>query len=97
MRVEWTVQAEKDFEKYVNFLAENISFKASADFMEATFDTIEKIRNPLVNYQIVDSTKGFRKCKINKFVDLYYKIIDEECLQIRTFFDSRQNPNRLKL
>ena len=97
MRVEWTAQAEKDFEKYVNFLAENISYKSSADFMEATFDTIEKIRNPLVNYQIVDSTKGIRKCKINKFVDLYYKIIDEECLQIRTFFDSRQNPNRLKL
>lgn len=97
MRVEWTAQAEKDFEKYVNFLAENISHKASADFIEATFDTIEKIRNPLVNYQIVDSTKGFRKCKINKFVDLYYKIINEECLQIRTFFDSRQNPNKLKL
>lgn len=58
MRVEWTAQAEKDFEKYVNFLAKNISYKASADFMEATFDTIEKIRNPLVNYQIVDSTKG---------------------------------------
>jgi plasmid stabilization system protein ParE len=50
MKVEWTEKAEKDFEKYVNFIAENISNKASADFMEATFDTIEKIQNPLINY-----------------------------------------------
>lgn len=42
MRVEWTAQAEIDFEKYVNFLAENISYKVSADFMEAIFGTIEK-------------------------------------------------------
>lgn len=97
MRVEWTAQAEIDFEKYVNFLAENISYKASANFMEETFDTIEKIRNPLVNYQIIDSTKGFRKCKINKFVDLYYKIREDNCIEIWTFFDSRQNPDKLKL
>jgi plasmid stabilization system protein ParE len=97
MKVEWTEQAENDFEKYVNFLAENISHKASASFMEATFDTIEKIRNPLINYQIVDTIKEIRKCKINKSVDLYYKIIDDNCIELRAFFDSRQDSKKLKL
>lgn len=71
MKVEWTEQAEKDFEKYINFLVESFGNKASADFMEATYDTIEKIRNPLINYQIVDSEKGIRKCKINKSAFLW--------------------------
>ena len=97
MRVEWTTQAEDSFEEQVNFIAEVYSYKVSADFMEQTYDTLEKIKNPLVNYQLVDAGKGIRKCKINKFVDLYYKIIDDEYIELRTFFDSRQNPKKLKL
>jgi plasmid stabilization system protein ParE len=93
----WLPQAESDFAHDVEYLDENYGRKTSTRYMEAVYDTLEKISNAdLVAYQLVDAEKGVRRCKVTKTKYVYYRILND-CIELLTFRDTQQNSEDLKL
>jgi hypothetical protein len=58
---------------------------------------IEDISSDKVEYQLVEKTKHIRRYKIDKHIDLYYKLVTQDKAVLITFFDTRQDPGKLKI
>ncbi|MCU0352487.1 MAG: type II toxin-antitoxin system RelE/ParE family toxin [Cytophagales bacterium] len=96
MEIVWSPRAEADFLRDIAFLEENYGRKVAADYMAQVMNTLEKITNEFVAYQLVDETKNIRRCKINKHKHLYYRPFEDR-VELVAFFGSKQNPDNLNL
>lgn len=98
VEISWSPKSMEDFRKQIQYLEENFGRRTANLFMEKTFDILEKVaRMDVVSYQVIDSKRSIHKFKIYKFLDLYYRVKAENHIELITFFDSRQNPKKLKL
>ena len=57
---------------------------------------LEKITNPIAAYKLVKTDPETRCLPVNRVVSLYYQPQPQAVILI-SFFDIRQNPNKLKL
>ncbi len=49
-----------------------------------------------VEYQLVNESANIRKVRVSKQTDLYYRLAGDDLLSL-TFFDTRQDPGKLRL
>ena len=94
--VKWSKEAEDTFDKIVNYLEENWTEKEIQNFIRKTHKVICQIKkNP---YQFKASRfQEVRKALITKQNSLFYFVNEnKEVIEIYTFWDNRQNPQKLK-
>ena len=96
MDVIWTAKARITFFKILDYLDENWTKKEIIQFDERTQIVIGAIiKNPGI-FPCSDKNKEIRKALIDKTNLLFYKIdIFSQKIYLLTFFDSRQDPQKL--
>ncbi len=97
MKIKWTSRAKTDFNKVLEYLDENWGMKEVEAFIDQTDDILTKIaENPQM---FIESTKkkSVYKGFITKHNSLFYSVKHRRKeIILLTFWDNRQNPNKLK-
>ncbi len=87
--------AEKKLEELFEYLLEEWSYKVKSDFIKKLDKNIKIIKDQPESFPESDKEKGLRKCVLTKQTSLYYEYNSKE-IHILTFFDTRQDPKKLK-
>jgi plasmid stabilization system protein ParE len=95
-KILWTLHALKELEKTIDNLNENWTEKELQTFALNLEKTINLISiNPFI-FQPSDIKKEIRRAVILSLNSLYYRI-NEDNVEIISFFSNRQNPKRRNL
>ena len=91
----WSPSAEKDFELILDYLQLNWNDRIINKFINKVDDNISLILDDYKIFPIINEELQIRKSVISKQNTLYYR---EKLgkLEIVRFFDSRQDPHKLK-
>lgn len=96
MEIIWSPRATEEFRAQTEWLEQNLGRRQANRYLQEVMTAIEKLLNPLTEYQLVKEQPETRCCPVNKVVKLYYRPT-RQGLELVTFFDTRQNPGKLQL
>ncbi|MDP2112590.1 MAG: hypothetical protein Q8K69_00880 [Bacteroidota bacterium] len=98
MEVIWSAKAKITFFSVIDYLNENWSKKEMIQFNHRTQITINAIvKNPGI-FSISATNKEIRRAVVDKNNSFFYRIDTyNQKIHLLTFFDSRQDPKKLKL
>jgi plasmid stabilization system protein ParE len=87
MKIIWSKQAKKSYEKIIDNLLEEWPFDIALKFENLTNSTLDNIRN---NKSLCPKSQQtqLRKCIIHKNVSLIYRI-EKSNIELVTFIDNR--------
>lgn len=95
MQIIWSDDALADYHQNIDFLLEKWSEQVAVEFMEDVETIIELVECQPEIYPLTDY-KGIRKAVVRKQITLFFSVKEEAIYLIR-FWNSYQNPERLKL
>lgn len=98
MEVIWSAKAKITFFSVIDYLNDNWSKKEMIQFNHRTQITINAIvKNPGI-FSISATNKEIRRAVVDKNNSFFYRIDTyNQKIHLLTFFDSRQDPKKLKL
>ena len=98
MKITWTPESIETFEQIIEILNIYLTQKEIKKFIDKTDKTINLIQNNPFLYKASVKNKQVRKGFINKLVSMFY-IVDAKKneIQILSFWNNRQDPQKLKL
>lgn len=89
--------AEQKLVELTAYLLEHWNKKVKDEFVETLTSKINQISTQPFSCPQSKSQKGIFKCVVTKQTTFYYRIVKiKNVIEIITFFDTRQHPNRLK-
>jgi plasmid stabilization system protein ParE len=92
----WMPRGELTFNKNIEYLEKEWDEKTLKQFLERVGSVLELIqRNPFL-YPLYNPAKKIRKCVIHGRVVLYYRVKGNS-IEILWFWNTYQNPNKLRL
>jgi len=95
-KVFWTKEAEDTFNQNILFLGYQWGETVIENFINKTDSAIKTIKeNPLL-FPVINKKKAIHKCLVVKQVSLYY-VVKENRIDLITFWNNYQNPQKLKL
>ena len=96
MEIIWSAKAKITFYSVIEYLNENWTKKEMIQFNQRSHITINAIRkNPQI-FPASSKNKDVRRAIVDKNNSFYYKIDDRnQKIYLLTFFDSRQDPEKL--
>lgn len=92
----WSPRSESDFFKICEYLIEEWGQTVALNFIDKTEDLLYIISRFPLSYPGFDKKKNVRKCVINKYVTLYYRI-KKDRIELITFFETTQDTGKLKV
>jgi len=97
LTIKWSNRANQDFRRQAKWLAAHRDEPAVTHYFEEVTAALDKLgKSSCVEYQLVDEAANIRKVRVGKQTDLYYRLAGDDLLLL-TFFDTRQDPGKLKL
>lgn len=96
-RLNWTSESEKTFNQNLEYLAKEWDNVVLNEFLDRVEAVLEKIKSNPRLYPKHKAESSIYKCVIHERIVLYYKIVDEEVIDLLTFWNTYQNPDRLKM
>ena len=94
--VVWSPQASDAYRKQVQWLEANRDSRAVLRYLHEVATAVDRVATPAVRYQAVAGHSDIYRYKLNATTYLYYRIRNET-VELLTLFDTRQNPDKLKL
>ena len=92
----WTTRAEESFELNIEYLEIEWSNSVLNKFLDRVDEVLEKISDKPYLYPLHNSSKDIRRCIINGRIILYFRIIDDTTIDLITFWNTWQNPDKLE-
>lgn len=92
----WTERSLKDLEKIIDYLIAIWGITVAEDFAMKVEDTEDFISNNANSGRQISKSKNIYRTRITKHNAFYYRLIDNK-IEVITIFDTRQNPQKLKL
>jgi len=92
-----TLNAKKSFDQNLDYLKKEWGAKVTKEFIdrvEVIFNTISE--NPYL-YPFHSSSKQIRRCVIHKRIIMFYRISAKNKISILLFWNTYQNPDKLRL
>ncbi len=96
MNVYLSKHAEFKLQKLLDYLLEKWNVQVQNDFLEKLTAKINQISAHPESCPKSETFGGLHKCVLSKQTTFYYRLKDKTEIEIITFFDSRQNPEKLK-
>lgn len=98
MKLVWSARAKTTFFSVLNYLNDNWTKKEIIQFNNKTEAVLQAIKKHPKMFPESNQHNNVRRAIIDKHNSLFY-IADEakQKIYLLTFFDNRQNPNKLKL
>jgi plasmid stabilization system protein ParE len=95
--VNWTEEAKSTFNSNLNYLHAEWNAKVVSDFLDRVDYVVELIQTNPNSFLLVNSEKNVRRCVVTKQISLYFKIVSKDQIDLITFWNTYQNPEKLKL
>jgi plasmid stabilization system protein ParE len=96
--IEWTLHAQDELNEAYNYLEENWTSREIARFSGLLEDKLSLILKFPFIYSASTQKKSVRRCVVSKQSSLYYQVdIKTERVVVLSFFDNRQDPNKLNI
>ena len=92
----WSKTAEVDYAENIDFLLETWYEKQVLNFIDAVDRHLKLISNNPKNFALTEYC-NVRSVLIVKQIKLFYRILDNNTVELIRFWNNYQNPNRLKL
>ena len=92
----WSPLSEKDFTSILDYLQTNWSRKTVLQFIDITNDLVYQISVNPQQFPLIQKRDKIRKCVITKHNSLFYRE-RKGLIDILRIYDSRQDPQKLKL
>jgi len=92
----WSPLAATDFENVLDYLNENWNEQVVLKFINEIEIIVSTIAKEPKQFPLVNKKLKVRKCVVTKHNTLFYKE-SKDIIAILCVFDTRQNPNKLKL
>ena len=93
LEIHWTTQADRKFDKIIEFLLKEWNQGVTESFVKKVYDTIDILAEFPEIGTIEYKEKGIRGFTIVKQINVFYKIIGNKII-ILDFFDNRQTPKK---
>lgn len=91
----WSKTAEIDYAKNIDYLIETWYEKQVLNFIDTVDRQLNLISNNPYNFALTDY-KNVRSVLIVKQIRLFYRISDNNTVELIRFWNNYQNPDRLK-
>jgi plasmid stabilization system protein ParE len=94
--IEWTCHAQEELNAVYDYLENNWTPREIVKFSNLLENKLSTILNFPFIYPASRQKKSVRRCVVSKQSSLYYQVnVDSKQIIIVSFFDNRQNPNKL--
>lgn len=95
-KVIWSPDAKEDLENITDYLMFQWGIEVTSRFLFHTDKIIGQLAKNPKQYPIFSFKKRIRRCVLTKQNTIYYRVKNER-VEIVRIFDTRQNPNNLRI
>lgn len=95
MKVYLSKQAEFKLNLILTYLLDHWNLKIRNEFLNLLKEKINQISKHPESCPKSEKHNGIYKCVLSKQTTLFYRIKDTKDIEIITFFDNRQNPEKI--
>lgn len=95
-KVVWSSEAERNLASIIAYLESRWSQKEANDFLAKLRQQETIISRYPLSYPLIDKEKDYRRSVFTKQITIFYKF-EGEYVKIYYLFDTRQDPDKLKL
>ena len=97
IEIVWSDEAQKAYEENITYLQKEWSEKEVANFVADTWRVLKRIDIFPESYPVGTTNKKYRKARLNKYIVLFYNYRNTaKTIQLVTFWNTKQNPSKLK-
>lgn len=93
----WTSESARTLKQNLEYLEEEWDNKVINNFLDRVEEVLETIKDNPQLYPLHRPKDDVRKCIVHKRIILYYKIIDDQHIDLLTFWNTYQDPDKLKI
>jgi plasmid stabilization system protein ParE len=95
-RILWNEFARQDFYHNIDYLLMEWSEKEAQAFIDKVFDILFILEKGNVEFQKT-SKKDIRRCVITRQISLFYRIKDDDLIELLRFWNNVMDINKLNL
>jgi plasmid stabilization system protein ParE len=95
--INWTPEAERTFSQNLEYLAYRWGNTVLLDFINKVDNALEVIASNPEAFPLHNTTPNVHKCVVVPQITVYYRIVDDSTIDLLTFWNNYQNPDKLKL
>lgn len=96
-RVHWTTEAHRTFTINREYLSKEWEHEVTSKFLDRIDEIVQKIKvNPRMFARHMEQN-NVHKCVVHERIVLYYKIVDDDQIDLLSFWNTYQDPEMLKL
>ena len=92
----WTRESRTTFDQNIEYLSEEWDHLVINNFLDRVEEVLEQIKSHPELYPLHRSKERVYRCVVHKRIILYFKIVDEAHIDLLTFWNTYQDPDKLK-
>lgn len=93
----WTSESRKTFNQNLEYLAEEWDNRVINNFLDRVEEVLDQIKSNPELYPLHRQIDKVYKCVVHKRIILFYKIVDDKHIDLLTFWNTHQDPDKLKV
>jgi plasmid stabilization system protein ParE len=96
-RINWTAESERTFNQNLDYLTKEWDAVVLNSFFDRVDEVLELIRSNPELYPLHRPEENVHRCVVHERIMLYYRIVDDHTIDLLTFWNTTQDPDKLKL
>lgn len=96
VQIIWTTIARNDYWKNIEYLESEWTLQDVYNFMDKTDDLIQLLMKQNLIFK-PSNYKDVFQVPVTKQITLYYKVLEDNEIELLRFWNTHQNPEKLKL
>jgi len=92
----WSLESKKTFDQNLKYLSEEWSDQVINDFLDRVEEALQIIKSSPEIYPLYRPKDKVYKCVVHKRIILYFKIVDDKHIDLLTFWNTYQDPDKLE-
>jgi plasmid stabilization system protein ParE len=97
VRINWTAEAEKTLNENLDYLSKEWDLFVLNRFLDRVEEALERIRSNPKLHPVHRPKENVHRCVIHDRIILYYRIVDDNAIDLLTFWNTAQDPEKLKV
>ena len=92
----WTNEAESDYSANIDYLVKEWTISEAEDFINKAEELLHHLKTGKINYK-ASKFEGIRECVVCKQITLFYRLNENNNIELLKFWNNYQDKKRLKL
>jgi len=95
--IEWTDESEATLNENIEYLSDEWDLHAINNFLDRVDEVVENIASNPKLYAVHRKRDKVHKCVVNKHITLYYRIVNAKRVDLLSFWNTHQDPQKLNV